>query len=145
MIRSLSVAAGAALVAVAACSSSSHTTLPPAPTSSTASTARPDPRFDIVLDDAGLELPPGPTPGGIYLVSFEDRRTRKPANQLAQVRFRPTGPPIVLEEVSAGTSKDVIFAPNLEAYLAIDDNDSSLPMPNQLEITPTPGYSTPVT
>ena len=32
----------------------------------------------------------------------------------------------------------------LEAY-PIDDKDSSLPMPNQLDITPTPGYSTPVT
>jgi hypothetical protein len=37
------------------------------------------------------------------------------------------------------------FLPNLEAYLAIDDKDSNVPMPNQLDITPTPGYSTPVT
>jgi hypothetical protein len=145
MIRTLSIAAGVALVALAACGSSSHRTLPPAPTSATASTARPHPRFDIVLDDTGLELPPGPTPAGIYLVSFEDRRTQKPPNQLAQVRFRPSGPPIVLDEVSAGTTKYMTFLRNLEAYLAIDNKDSNVTMPNQLDITPTPGYSTPVT
>jgi hypothetical protein len=144
MRRAPSIAAGVALVALAGCTSSNKT-LPPAPTSSTASTALPHPRFDIVLDDVGLELPPGPTPGGLYLVSFEDRRTQKPAGQLAQVRFRPTGPPIVLDEVSAGSSKDVIFAPNLEAYVAIDDKDSNVPVPNPLDITPSPGYSTPVT
>jgi hypothetical protein len=98
-----------------------------------------------VLDDGGLKLPPGPTPAGVYRVSFEDRRTHRGASEHAQIRFRPSGPYIELDEVSAGASDDVTLLPNLIVYLAIDDVTRGVPIENQLDIVPTPGYSTPVT
>jgi hypothetical protein len=134
------------LATLAACSSSSRG-LSPASTSpsTTPSSAAPRPSFDIGLDDGGLTLPPGPTPAGIYRVSFEDRRTHRGANEHAQIRFRPSGPEIELDEVSAGHSDEVTLLQNLIVYLAIDDVTQNVPIENQLDVRPTPRYSTPVT
>jgi hypothetical protein len=140
MIRTLSIAAGVALVALAACGSSAKATLTPPSTATS-----PVPDFPIVLDDGGLKLPPGPTPAGIYRVSFADRRTKRGAGRHVDIRFRPSGPLIELDRVRAGASDNVTLLPNLVVYLTIDDVTQGVEIENQLDVRPTARYSTPVT
>jgi hypothetical protein len=114
-------------------------------TSTSTSMSGSHPAFDIVLDDDGLKLPPGPTLAGVYRVSFEDRRSHRVVGEHVSVRFRPSGPYIELDRVSAGFSDDVTLLQNLIVYLAIDDVTRAVPIENQLDIRPTPQYSSPVT
>lgn len=129
--------------ALGACHSSKSSATDSATTSSSSAAAHPS--FAVVLDDTGLKLPDGPTPGGIYRVSFADRRTHPGANERPALQFRPSGPLIVSAQVPAGTAGDVTFLPNLIVQLAVDSVVRPVPIDHQLNITPAPGYSTPVT
>ncbi len=139
--------------ALSACSSSKSTTAGSSSSQPTTSSSRDSPwagrasppMFAAVLDDTGLKLPPGPTPAGIYRVSFTDRRTRRgPGHQWLE--FRPSGPEIVLATIPAGASDDVTFRQNLIVEVANDGVvERDIPIDNQLNVTPTRGYSTPVT
>jgi hypothetical protein len=147
MVRRLTAVIAALLVVLGACDSTKTSgTRPAAPTaslppSSTVPPAPPD--FPVLLDDAGLHLPPGRTPAGVYRVSFADHRTRR--GEHVDIRFRPSGPRIELGRVSAGTSDNVTLRQNLIAYLTIDDVTRDVPIENQLDVTPSPKYSSPVT
>lgn len=79
---------------LAACHSGSHASPPPASTSSTVKPTPSIPKVDIVLDDTGLELPAGQTRAGKYLISFEDRRTHKPAGQLSIIPTPGSSTPV---------------------------------------------------
>ncbi len=97
-----------------------------------------------MLDDGGLRLPPGPTPAGIYRVSFADRRTAQHPEQQVDIRFRPSGPYIELNRVYAGHSDYVTLLQNLIVYVTIDDVTQDVKIQNQLDVRPTARYSTPV-
>lgn len=146
-MRNLARVAIEVLLAGALCACHSSKSSPSAtdPVTTTSTTAAAHPSFSVVLDDTGLKLPDGPTPGGIYRVSFADRRTHPGPNEHAALQFRPSGPMIVAAQVVAGQSADVTFLPNLIVQLAVDTAVRPVPIDHQLDIAPTPGYSTPVT
>jgi hypothetical protein len=139
--RALAVVA--LVVAFAACHSSKSSATDPTPTAPTTASAHPS--FAVVLDDTGLKLPDGPTPGGIYRVSFVDHRTHAGAGEDLALQFRPSGPMIVAAQVPAGHSAEVTFLPNLIVQVAANDVVQPVAIDHQLNITPTAGYSTPVT
>lgn len=73
-----------------------------------------------MLDDAGLHIPQRRQPAGSYQVSFNDRRSRRRVKQRVAVAISPSGPPIVLFTVPAGTRRTIVLLANESAQVAIN-------------------------
>jgi hypothetical protein len=110
-----------------------------------APTAAATPRLTAVLDDGGLKLSSRHIRAGRYLVTFRDSRSRRPVGDKVVLRFSPSGPNIVLLEVAAGAQRVAALYQNEVPWVAINGVEASVAGSRQLEVDPTPEFSTPVT
>jgi hypothetical protein len=103
------------------------------------------PKFDVVLGDRGLQLPSHHIRAGRYVISFRDRRSRRPTGERVVLRFSPSGPDFVLLEAPAGTWRLGTLMQNEVPWVAINGVRRNVGGEGPLTIEPTPQLPTPVT
>jgi hypothetical protein len=124
---------------VAGCSS--HGSRPAA----TGSAARSTPHLDVVLGEGGLTFSPVKVAAGRYVVSFEDRRSQRPAGQKLALQFAPSGPRIVLLSVPAGARMTGTVLANEIAWVAVNGARQSFGGEDRLTISTSAQFPTPAT
>jgi hypothetical protein len=128
--------------ALAACSSSGSgggskaTTKPTTPTTT---------KLAFVLDDKGFTVPNGAFPAGSYEISFDDKRTGRPASEVATLQFGASGPMVPLIEIPDGAERLGTIYQNEIPWVTINGVRRSFPTHGEFSVSATTQFPTPVT